>query len=83
MTEEEIFKLVNQGYLFELATPVEFKKAIQSKLIDLAENGKDKERHKAILKGYELGQRERTKERLKQIEITKKGRRRTGPTRER
>lgn len=71
MEEQEILLLINEGFGLEKHLPEEFKKAIKTKLIQLSKEGKEPERWQAIMKGFELSERKRTKERKQDLEKTK------------
>ncbi len=74
MKAQEKYKLVNQGYSLALFMPVEFQKAINSKIIELSAKSSNKERWQALAKGFEMGLLEKTKTRLSELEKAKKSR---------
>ena len=71
MTKKETeIRNVNKGYMFGLATPLEFAQVIFKKINSLSKESKDP-KWKSINQGYQLGLATQMKERKQELELTK------------
>lgn len=71
MTQTDKIKLVNQGYMWGLACPTEFRQAILAKVNELKTKSNEQERWTAIAHGFDLAIKEKQQERAQQVKQLK------------